>query len=282
MAAVLSVLADGSLRPHIHFFGIMLAEVASVATLLWAWRRGDRYALWILAGLVPVLVMSFVPMLRVLGVVPHGLLSLHGLQFGHALELPVILVVLMLRSQQRRENRRRIRGMDRIDPATGLINSHVFVERLAVLVARAQRMQQPAAVLLVEIANHEAMQRAFGRKSADELPLRVAGRLLSASRDIDSVARLGELRFGMLIEGPLPPKEASGIGPRIVARCLQPFHDRPTDWNAQVRVALALVPLDGDDPARVLQRLEAVLQAVPADSRRAVFSLHDLNQGRGN
>ena len=55
---------------------------------------------------------------------------MHGMQMGIAIELPMLLVILMVRSQQRRENNRRIQGLERIDPATGLINAHVFMERL--------------------------------------------------------------------------------------------------------------------------------------------------------
>ncbi|HSV44680.1 MAG TPA: GGDEF domain-containing protein, partial [Ramlibacter sp.] len=183
-------------------------------------------------------------------------------------------VILMLRSQQRREHNRRIHGLDRMDPATGLINNHVFQERLVRLMGRAQRLRSQSAVLLVDIVNIEQLRRDFDRRAAEELPLRVAGRLLSAAREIDSVARLSEHRFGILVEGPLSAEEAAAAGPRVVARCLMPFKNKPLDWVAQVRVAQTLVPSDANtDPARVLERLERLLANVPADSKRAVFTL---------
>ena len=58
-----------------------------------------------------------------------------------------------------------------------------------------------------------------------------------------------------------------------MAMCLRPFDNKPEAWVAQVRVAQALVPLDGDDPASLLARLDAVMATVPKDSKRAVFSL---------
>ena len=54
-----------------------------------------------------------------------------------------------------------------------------------------------------------------------------------------------------------------------------PFRDKPPEWAAQLRIAQALVPLDGATPAILLERLEAVLAAAPRDSRKAVFSLND-------
>jgi GGDEF domain-containing protein len=119
----------------------------------------------------------------------------------------------------------------------------------------------------------EQIRRDFGADSARELALRVAGRLLSVAREIDTVARLSEHRFGVLLEGPLHADEVAEAAPRIVARCLLPFKGRPLEWSAQVRVAQALLPMDGSDPALLVGRLETLLAAAPVDSRRSVFML---------
>jgi hypothetical protein len=76
----------------------------------------------------------------------------------------------------------------------------------------------------------------------------------------------------MLVEGPLTPDEAAAAGSKVVARCLMPFKDRPVEWVAQVRVAQAMVP-NGMEGERLVERLDAVLASIPADSKRAVFSL---------
>lgn len=254
---------------------IVLALVAGALITLWAWRRGDRYGLWLLAGTAPVMLGAAFPLARVAGLIPVNFWTLHGMQLGIALELPVLLVILMLRSQQRREHNRRIQGLDRLDPATGLINAPVFAERLMRMIARSQRLKHQSVVLVIDLVNVEQIQRDFDRHAAEELPLRVAGRLLSAAREIDSVARLSERRFGMLVEGPLTPEEAAQAGPRVVARGLMPFKNKPLEWVAQLRVAHALVPLDGTDAQQVLERMGELLASVPADSKRAVFSLHD-------
>jgi diguanylate cyclase (GGDEF)-like protein len=213
------------------------------------------------------------PLARTWGLIPVSFWTQHALQVGIAIQLPIVLVVLMLRSQQRREHNRRIQGLDRIDPATGLMNGEVFAERLARMTARAQRLKYQGAVLLIEIVNFEQIRRDFGARSAEELPLQVAGRLLSCARKIDAVARLGPLRFGMLVEGPLTADEIAATGPRIVAHCLMPFDNKPVEWVAQTRIALSPLPAPGIDHARLLEHLEAVLAAVPPDSKRAVFSL---------
>jgi GGDEF domain-containing protein len=250
----------------------MVGTVGLLA-VTWAARRGDRWAGWLLAGALPVAIGSVFPILRTAGVISLGFLAAHGMQLGMALELPIVLFILVMRSQQKREHSRRLQGFDKIDPATGLLNAQVFRQNLARMMLRSERLKYQSAVLVIDIVNADEISRRYGPRSAEELPLQVAGRLLTAARDIDAVARLGDLRFGILIEGPLSPEDAASEGPRIVARCLMPFKNKPLDWVAQVRVAQTIVPTQRADAAQVIARLEALLANVSPESRRAVFTL---------
>jgi two-component system, sensor histidine kinase LadS len=245
--------------------------------LAWAWRRGDRFAPWLLLAYLPVYASSSWTLAANLGLAPFGFFTRYGMQLGVALHLPVVMLVLMLRSQHRRENTRRIQGLDRVDPATGLINGHVFAERLLRTMARSERLNQQSAVLLIDLTNVEQIHRDFGGKAADELPLRVAERLLSITRVIDSAARLSDRRFGMLVEGPFSAAEAAALGPRVVARCLMPYDRLHVERVAQVRVVYALVPYRSADAQDLLELLEDRLAAVPANSKRAVFTLGEVS-----
>ncbi|WBY00762.1 7TM diverse intracellular signaling domain-containing protein [Ramlibacter tataouinensis] len=272
LAAAALPLVPPGWRVRLMVPAIVLSIAAGLFVNAWAARRGDRNAGWLLAGLAPVLVLSAFPLARTWGLIPLGFWSAYGMPIGIAIELPVLLAVLARRSQDRRENFRRIQGLVRTDPATGLINAQVFAERLTRLIARSERLRLQSVVLLVDIANIEQIRRDFDRRQAEEMPLWVAGRLLSAVRDIDSVARLSEHRFGMIVEGPLTPEEAAGTGARVVARCLMPFKGKPLGWVAQVRVAQTVVP-NGSDARQVIERLSAVLATVPLESKRAVFTI---------
>ncbi len=252
---------------------VVAAIACGVMAIAWARRLGDRFGVWLLAGGIPVMIGAAFPLARITGLIPGSFWTLHGMQVGIAIELPILLVMLLVRSQERREHTRRMQGMDRVDPATGLVNAQVFTQRLSRMIARSQRLKHQSALLLIDIVNTEQIRRDFDRKSAEEMPLYLAGRLLSGAREIDSVARLSDQRFGMLMEGPVAPGDAALVGQRVVAMCLRPFDNKPEAWVAQVRVAQALVPLDGDDPASLLARLDAVMATVPKDSKRAVFSL---------
>jgi GGDEF domain-containing protein len=255
---------------------IFLPQLLGFAVLAWAWRLGDRFAPWLMLGFAPVVLTEALTVASSVGGVPGSFFFTHAPQFGVAIELPIVLVILMLRSQQQRENRRRILGLDRVDPSTGLINGHVFAQRLVRMIARSGRFKQQSAVIVIDIVNTDQIERDYGHKTAEELPLRVAERLLSTARDIDSAARLSERRFGMLVEGPFDAEGAGALGPRIVARCMMPYKGLHIDCVAQVRVAYALVPHQSAGAQSLLTRLEERLATAAAvGDKRAVFMLTD-------
>ena len=274
-AAVGLMLVPAHARLTLVVPAVLALELGSVFVVSWAWRRGDRFAPWVLLSYVPVLVAAGFALAGASGWMAKSALTQNGMQIAMVLNLPIIMVVLMLRSQQRFENIRRILGLNRIDPNTGLINNHVFSERLMRMIARSDRLRHRSAVMLIDVINTEQVQRDYGRKAAEELPLRVAQRLLSTAREIDSTARLSGHRFGMLMEGPFTAEEAATLGPRIVARCLMPYKGMPPDCVAQVHVVYALVPdprISADD---LRMQLEDRLATIPALSRRKVFVLGD-------
>ena len=277
VGVVLSVLmgvTDSALRLKLFVPFVIIVPVVMVGINLWAWRHGDRYGGWLLLTAIPFAIAWAIATARYLGWIPLSFITEQSGLASMAFQLPALLTVLVLRSQQSRENKRRILGLDRIDPATGLINEHVFGERLIRMVARSERLKHQSAVMLIDIINTEQTQRDFGRKIADELPLRVASRMLSTVREIDSAARLSERRFGMLVEGPFSAEDAATLGPRIVARCLMPYKGLHDECVAQVRVAYALVPYQGSGEQSLLSRLEARLaQAAASEDKRAVFML---------
>lgn len=275
LAAAAMALVPAASRMDVFVPIVLLLEFSGLLVMGWAWRRGDRFAPWLMLAYLPILASAGWMLANSARLVPAGFLTQHGMQLGVALHLPVVMVILMLRSQHWRENSRRIQGLDRVDPATGLINGHVFVERLIRMIARSERLRHQSAVMLIDIVNTDQTQHDFGRKAADELPLRVAERLLSTAREIDSAARLSERRFGMLVDGPVNDEDAATLGPRIVARCLMLYKGLHVDCVAQVRVAYALVPHQGSNARGLLTQLEERLAAEPAESKRAVFMLGD-------
>lgn len=245
---------------------------ACTLALWWAARRGDRHAPALLAASVPVLAGVAMHVGGRLGWSRDEFLAVHALQIGTVLQWPILLLLLMLRGERRRENRRRIQGLDRVDPATGLVNDYEFSQRLTRVIARAERMKYRSAVMLVDVVNAQELHREYDGE-AEDLALLVAGRLISTTREIDTVARLGESRFGVLVEGPFVPGQECQMGARIVAHCLRPYRGKPTGWMPKIHVAQGVVWSAGQTATAVVAQLSELLGTASPDSRRTVFTL---------
>ncbi|RZL04735.1 MAG: diguanylate cyclase, partial [Rubrivivax sp.] len=122
ISLVASVAMAFSTQPWRGPLTVLCVSVSSVLTagvMFWAWYRGDRYAPWMLLGTLPVAIGAAFPLTRLLGWTAGNGFTPYMMQFGISIELPVVLVVLMLRTQQQRENVRRIHGAAHTDPSTG-------------------------------------------------------------------------------------------------------------------------------------------------------------------
>ena len=267
-------LTDSAWRIRLVVPYIALIVVVVLGTNLWAWRRGDRFGGWLLLASTPFALAGAVSIARYLQWIPLSFATEQSGLASMVFELLALLAVLVLRSQEQRENARRISGMDRTDPATGLINEQVFAVRLSRMSNRSERLKHQAIVALIELTNMEQIQRDFGRKTADELPLRLASRLLSTIREIDTAAGLAGKRYGLLVEGPVSPAQGAKLAQRIIARCLMPYRGLHVECVAQVRVAYMMVPYQQGDANSLIARLNKRLNvAASKDDKRTIFSL---------
>ncbi len=258
-------------RLHVLLGVVVLLSAAGIAALGWAWYHGDRFARWILAGFAPLLVALPFPLARWLSLSPLDFWTQHAVQLSLAVTLPAVFLLLILRSQERRDYRRRISHLDHVDPLTGLVNDDVFTHRLRGLIERSRRFNCQSAVVLVDFTNLHKLREEFGRKAVLEVLLRLAGRMTSLVRDMDTVARIGEARYGILIEGPLPPGRGSAIGSKVLARLIMPFSRMPVGLAVRPKIAVAMVPAQGEQAQDVLDRLDAMLKEASPDYRRNIF-----------
>lgn len=278
-AALLAACAMLSLtspsRLHLLLAMVLGLSAVAVAGICWAWWHGDRFARWLLLAFSPMLLALPFPVVRWLGLVPMNFWTQHSVQLALAVTLPAVFLLLILRSQERHDYRRRITQLDQVDPLTGLVNDNVFSHRLRGLIERSQRFDTQSAVVLVDFTNLHKLREEFGRKAVLEVLLRLAGRLTSLVRDMDTVARLGDARFGVLIEGPVPTERASQLGSKVLARLILPFSGMPMGLAVRPKVAVALVPLQGKTVQDVMDGLDAVLKEAMPDYRRNVYVMED-------
>jgi diguanylate cyclase (GGDEF)-like protein len=270
-SALLAGWASSPLRQGLTLAMVSVATVAAIAIVIWSWHRGDRFARNLLLALGP---MVLVLPLQLGATVPWlglGQQSLPIVLLALAFTVCASYLLLALRSQEKRDHRRRIAQLHEIDPTTGLINDAVFGSRARELIERARRFDHQSVMAVVDLPNFTELRSEFGRKQSLELLLRLAERLNSMMRSMDTVARLGDSRFGLLVDGPVAPSRARALCAKVIAHCIMPMAGLPQGMVVKPRVALALVPGHGSDVQAVMGQLDEMLRSAADDPARVIL-----------
>lgn len=127
------------------------------------------------------------------------------------------------------------------DDVTGLASRFLFFDRLGLALARTERRQSSAAVLLVDLDGFEQVGQKAGAGTSEEALREVADRLMTVIRPGDSAARVGEGQFAVLCEEIEGEDDATSIAQRLAAGLAFPFdlEEAQVHLSASVGVALA-------------------------------------------
>ncbi|MDP2406980.1 MAG: 7TM diverse intracellular signaling domain-containing protein [Hydrogenophaga sp.] len=260
----------------------LLSVLLSIGLCLWAWRQGERYAGWMALGFLPVHLGYPFPALRAAGVLPDSWGAQYAVLIGSAIEIPLLLYILHRRAQHFSENRARLRALDSTDPLTGLTIVPVLELRLRDAIRRARRYGHHCALLLVELSNHADLRLRLGQDAGDRALVLSAARLTRVVRDVDTVCRVTDTRFAILVEGPQRPEHLKLLAQHIVAKGLEPASILPGDATLRFRLVSTLLPVDRETAAeeeervearRALQRMHRALDQLADEPRKAVWHL---------
>lgn len=273
-------LLNGLVFSLLNLYGL-LSVLLSIALCLWVWRNGQAYAGWLFLGFLPLHLAYPFPALRSAGVLPDSWASQYALMIGSAIEIPLLLYILHRRAKDFSEHRARLRALESTDPLTGLALLPVLTLRLRDALVRARRAGHQVGLLLVELGNHADIQAEYGREAADKAMVVAAARLSEVVRDFDTVCRVDDTRFAMLVEGPQQTEDIRRLAQHVVAKGLDTVPMIGAMVSLNLRVVTAMPP-DGVtdmaddrpiDETRLLARLARALDRSAHDPRKVVQHL---------
>lgn len=235
----------------------------------YAWRI-PRVGLWILAGIVVVLAGSVFPVLRNMQLVPLSFWTQYGAQIGAAVEIPLLLIALYLRSRERRDNQVRVGALSRVDPLTGTANHRVMLARLEHLLHHQQRDPEAGVVLRVRIGNIQEIRAEYGLQVAQTALVHAGACVTQVVREGDTVARHRDGDFVVILDGHFARDQVAEIGQRLIARGLAPSDILPPGAVLQLKVAVAATPFQAQGVALLLQALEAAVSELAARPGKAL------------
>lgn len=209
--------------------------------------EGDRHARWIVLGFLPILLTALFPLLRNLGVLTSGFLSQHALMVGSALEAPILFYGLLHRVTLRREPAARATTLRTIDPLTGLGSARLLLGKLRQGLSTAERYKQPCALLIIDLSNLASLQQQHGRETGERALVMAASRIRAVAKAADTVARVGDSHFALLMEGPMTSDSVNDVATKILASGLRLSRQLPDASPLLFHIAIGYIA----DPARL-------------------------------
>ncbi|MDO9360718.1 MAG: 7TM diverse intracellular signaling domain-containing protein [Polaromonas sp.] len=249
---------------------LVVVIILGLISALLASRRRDVVGIWVLGGFTPLALATLLVVARILGWVPTSWLSQYAFMLSLAFEVPLLLVALNVRSRERHGVEAREQAMASHDALTGLLAPHLFKDRLAQMISRRARHQEQAAVVYVELVNYPYIKRSYGVAVAEQSLLRSVIKLRRILRDVDTVGRVDEARFGLILEGVSSREPVTQLAARLIAAGLMPLKGLKPEVILQFHVAGVLLKerlMDGPDISRALGEL---LSGMAPRSRRPI------------
>jgi len=194
-----------------------------------------------------------------------------------AIEVPLLLVALNIRSRERHGAQIRELALSTQDALTGLLAEHLFHDRLRQVVARYKRDGDNAAIVFIDLVNYPQIKSQFGSAVAEQSLLRSVIKLRRLLRDIDTVSRVGEARFGLIIEGVASRIAVTDRAARLIAAGLMPLKGLKPEVTLQFHIAAALLEERSAEPHELTSALDELLGSMSSRTRRPIRFLEAVN-----
>ncbi len=166
---------------------------------------------------------------------------------------------------------RRLRRLAQRDELTGLANRALLQDRTERALAHARRHERLAAVMVLQLDLDPAR---LGRQGSQGVLRTVARRLCTGLRETDTVARLGDTRFALVIEHLERADEAALVARKVLALLAPPVQIGGAPVALAASLGIALYPQDGDQTDLLLSQAEAAMAR--AHGRSSGYGCHNL------
>jgi diguanylate cyclase (GGDEF)-like protein len=145
------------------------------------------------------------------------------------------------------------------DTLTGLPNRSLFADRVSVALAHAQRHRYKAAILFLDVDRFKQINDSLGHSTGDKLLREVAGRISSAVRGEDTVARFGGDEFMVLIHMIGKVEDAGKVAQKVLDAMRAPIVIDNREFVISSSVGIAIYPLDGQDGETLIRNADTAL-----------------------
>ncbi len=143
------------------------------------------------------------------------------------------------------------------DPLTGLPNRLLLTDRIEQALARSSRSEGRVVVFFLDLDLFKVVNDSLGHHAGDALLIDVAGRLQSAVRSGDTLARFGGDEFVIVCDD-VRDEEVDALAHRVTSALREPFASEAHQVAVTASIGAALAT-DSSDPQTLLRDADAAM-----------------------
>ena len=151
------------------------------------------------------------------------------------------------------QTRERLHHLSEHDLLTGLPNRILFNDRLDQAIPRARRNNRLVAVLLMDMDRFKNINETLGFGCGDHMLQAIGERLLASTRDGDTVARLGDDEFAVMLEDVRQQEDIPQVVEKIIRSLSQAYHIDGHELFITTSIGISLYPNDAEHPQTLMQ-----------------------------
>lgn len=179
---------------------------------------------------------------------------------------------------QRKFDEERIERLAYYDPLTDLPNRVLLQDRLARVLANAQRNHRVAAILMLDLDRFKNINESLGHGIGDAVLQAVAERLRTCMRDADTVARLGGDEYLVVLADIEDAQGAAIVAKKILDSFAPPIVVGDRELGVSLSIGISVYPNDGEDQQSLMKNADsAVYSAKQAGRNTYQFYTRDMN-----
>jgi diguanylate cyclase (GGDEF)-like protein len=153
------------------------------------------------------------------------------------------------------------------DALTGLPNRPLFMDRLIVSLAQANRANHKLAVFFLDLDRFKDINDSLGHSVGDALLKAVAERIRRCIREGDTVARFGGDEFTLLIPKIDQIEDAAKIAQKIIETLKIPFSVYDRELFVTTSIGVSIFPGDGLDPETLVRNADTAMYRAKEQGR---------------
>ncbi len=133
------------------------------------------------------------------------------------------------------------------DSLTKLPNRHLFLDRLNMALAHAERTARALAILFIDLDHFKRVNDALGHQVGDQMLRAVADRLHPALRGSDTLCRIGGDEFIVIVDTFDTTGDLEALAQKIITAVQQPLQLGNTRLSPSCSVGISIYPTDSSD-----------------------------------